>query len=258
MSGLRPLYLQGSHGLAVRLDGPALRVLRPAHADQLFPLTRLSRVVLSGAGEWSTAALLACAEHGISVTFLDRDGGVRAYLFGDCGSRESLFHRLRDLLERPDWRGRYVDWCRGMESHARRALCRRIGLDPSRAHELALSRNLETIKRRYASAAVCRWVEQHLYGWLAALVAEELAAVGLDAPHLHSFGERLQPIADFTRLLAWDLQLPVIERLQHGAAAAGAVDERQLVQLFEARVPRLRRLARLLHTRLYNWLVELT
>ena len=41
---MRPLYIDGSPGCRVVLDEPALRVV-PDKADQLFPLSRISRVV---------------------------------------------------------------------------------------------------------------------------------------------------------------------------------------------------------------------
>ena len=66
----KPLYLHGHQPLAVALDGPALRVTQAESADRLFPLERLSRVVASGEVAWSTEALLACADHGVPVSFL--------------------------------------------------------------------------------------------------------------------------------------------------------------------------------------------
>lgn len=250
---MRPLYLQGRAGCAVRLDGPALRVAMPARADQWFPLARLSRVVVTGRVEWSTEALLACAGRGISVTFLDRDGRTRAYLFGDSGVRESLLHRLRDLLDRPDWRARYGDWYRGMESRARKALCRRLGLDPLSLKPARLLQQMRLVKRRHVSAAVLDWLEARLHDWLAALVAAELQAAGLDAARLRACGERLALVADLTRLLAWDLHLPLLEALQQH----GVPDEPALLRLFEARSERLRSLCRTLLARLHGWLIEI-
>jgi len=45
---MRPLYIDGSPGCRVVLDEPALRVVVPDKADQLFPLSRISRVVCKG------------------------------------------------------------------------------------------------------------------------------------------------------------------------------------------------------------------
>lgn len=106
---MKPLYLNGRTGMRVSLDGPALQVAVPERAATLYPLQRISRVITSGPVTWSTEALLVCAERGITVTFLHRDGTTRAYLFGESPVREGLLSRLRDLLDRPDWQERYHD-----------------------------------------------------------------------------------------------------------------------------------------------------
>ena len=61
---MRPLYIDGAFGCRVVLDDPALRIIVPDRADQLFPLSRISRVVCQGSAEWSMQALLACADAG--------------------------------------------------------------------------------------------------------------------------------------------------------------------------------------------------
>ncbi len=259
---MKPLYVNGRPGTRIALDGPALKLSLPARADTLYPLGRLSRVVTSGAVDWSTEALLACAERGISVTFLRRDGAVRGYLFGESDRRETLWQRLRDLLDRPDWQARYADWCANVESQARRALCRRLGLDPQRLPPARLARAVADLAQSYAGPTVFAFVERRLRGLLAALVAELLAGRGLGAAQLRVLGERLALVHDLAALLAWDLHLPVLELLQrrHAQAAGGlmlAVSDAELVRLFEARAERLRRLGETLLSRLHGWLVDL-
>ena len=75
---MRPLYIDGLPGCRVVLDEPALRIVVPEKADQLFPLSRISRVVCKGVVEWSMSALLACADAGITLLFLENNGEVRA------------------------------------------------------------------------------------------------------------------------------------------------------------------------------------
>lgn len=258
---MRPLYLQGRQGAHVRLDGPALDVRMPQRAPTLFPLLRVSRVVVSGPVQWSTEALLACAERGITVTFLDRNGGVRAYLFGESGTRESLFHRLCDLLDRADWAERYGDWKRGMASHARRALCRQLRLDSARLPPERLLATLDELERAYAPAQLCHWLQRRLRGWLAGLVAEVLAEAGLDAARQRTFGDRLHLTDDLVELLAWDLRLPVLELLldvhRRRADTVALIDEARLLRLVEGRSERLRRLLRRLLARLHGWAIDL-
>lgn len=94
---MKPLYLHGHQPLAVTLDGPALRVSSEGSADRLFPLQRLSRIVVSGEVDWTTEALLACADQAIPISFLLRGGGLRARVLGRPRARPVA--ELRDALE---------------------------------------------------------------------------------------------------------------------------------------------------------------
>jgi len=66
---MKPLYIESADA-RVRLDGPALRVEASLRAAQWFPLNRLSRVITNHRSEWSTDALLACAQQRIAVCFV--------------------------------------------------------------------------------------------------------------------------------------------------------------------------------------------
>jgi hypothetical protein len=125
---MRPLYIDGSPGCRVVLDEPALRVVVPDKADQLFPLSRISHVVCSGVVEWSMSALLACADAGINLLFLHKNGEVRARWLGRNDERQSLTQRLVDLLARADGLQRYENWYLSMEKMAARSFARRMGL----------------------------------------------------------------------------------------------------------------------------------
>jgi hypothetical protein len=256
---VKPLYLQGRDGMRVSLDEPALRVMAPGRAATFYPLRRVSRVITSGPVEWSTAALLACAGRGITVTFLHGDGSLQAYLLGASDRHEALFVRLVNLLDRVDWRARYSDWYRAMESRARRALLRRLCLPPEAAPgAAALAGLLLARKQQYASPGVCQFLDRRLRGLLAALVAEELAATGLTAEQARSLQGRLPLADDLTGLLNWDLHLPVLEWLATGCKGRRLkIEPVELTALFEARVERLRYLAQTILNRLDNWLTEL-
>jgi len=86
---MRPLYIEGREGLQIGWESPALQVTVPDLAEQWFPLQRVSRIVVTGKVQWQTEALLACAEQGISVTFLDESGDVSARWLG--AGRRSAF-----------------------------------------------------------------------------------------------------------------------------------------------------------------------
>lgn len=66
---MRPLYIDGLQGCRIVLDEPALRIAVPDNADQLFLLSRISRVVCKGMVKWSMPDLLACADTGITLLF---------------------------------------------------------------------------------------------------------------------------------------------------------------------------------------------
>lgn len=256
---MKPLYLHGRTGMSVALDNPALRVVAPGRAATLYPLQRISRVIASGPVDWSTAALLACAERGITVTFLHPDGAIRAYLFGETSRRDSLPSRLRDFLDRPDWQERYGDWLRGMESRARRALIKRLGLNLAKAPPSAqLLAMLDAQKQRHASPGVCRFLDQRLRGLLAALVAELLTEAGLAADQVRALRDRLDLNRDLVQLLSWNLHLPVLELLsRQGIEPIQRLDDAELVQLFEQRSSSLCKVGRSLLNRLRGWLAEL-
>jgi len=97
---MRPLYIDGVTGCRVVLDEPTLRVIMPEQADQLFPLSRLSRVVCKSIVEWSMSAMLACADAGINLIFLHKNGELRARWLATGTERQSLTQRLVDLLSR--------------------------------------------------------------------------------------------------------------------------------------------------------------
>jgi len=246
----KPLYLRGGPGMRVDADGPALRVRRPARAVQWFPLARVARVVSSGAVVWDCEALLLCAEAGTPVVFLQRDGSVRGYLFGgDTRSRDPhdlLYTRLRARLTRPGGMARYGAWRETMTRAAVRALGAQLGqrLDYEAPHRVRHA--LAETWRRYAGAGPAMLIEGRLRGWLAALSAELLAEVGLDAARWTKLEFGMDLAGDLAELLGWALDAPVLAalaaRFQGEPDAPNLVEEGQLLGLFEQHAPDLRRL----------------
>ncbi|MDT8283527.1 MAG: CRISPR-associated endonuclease Cas1, partial [Gammaproteobacteria bacterium] len=78
MPDIKPLYLNPTTATRVLLDGRSLRVRMQAEADRLFPLKRLSRIMVNCRVIWATNALLACAQAGIPVHFVRHDGTLCA------------------------------------------------------------------------------------------------------------------------------------------------------------------------------------
>jgi len=61
---------------------------------------------------------VACSDKGITVTFLNRAGRVRARFLGNASRRSGLPQRMLDLLSQPDWQPRYLQWQSAMEQSA--------------------------------------------------------------------------------------------------------------------------------------------
>ncbi len=205
---MKTLYLEGGTTMRVERDGPALRVRAPSSAARLFPLRRLVRVVVSGAVDWSTDALLACAEAGVPVSFLSRDGRLRARVDGPARGRIVLDidAALEAFLEQPQAQDRYRDWVRGQGQHARLQLVRRAdrGLWPTEPS--VLRRLLFERARRHARSDALRRLDRQLHGLLAGRVEGLLNEAGLrpGAPRLALEGVDL--VRDFSQILGWHLE----------------------------------------------------
>jgi len=252
---MRPLYLERA-GTAVRLDGLALRVKCAGIADRWFPLRRVSQVVSAQQVEWSTPALLACAQVGVTVSFTDDFGAVLARVVGRRGERHELRQKLEDFLDRSDWQPLYEQWLRAMERMAVRSVARRSGLSWNEPPTPKALRKLlrEGPASMCASTAYDR-IGSEVNGLLLALSTQTLRDNGITA----EFEQRFSPATDLTQVLFWDFQLARLawleDRLRTGRPQAPSRDE--IVAFFEARRGRTERLAQGLINRLHRWLIEL-
>ncbi len=222
---MKALYLDGRRPLTVRLDGPALRVRAPDKADRLFPLQRLGRVIVSGQVVWATDALLACADHSVPISFLSREGRLRARLLGRSRGKPllALGESLGALLEEQGPR-RYRDWMAGHAQRARRNFAGWIRPQPWTVAAGPLRQLVRTAALRFTTDRELQSVDIRLAGLLAAHLENLLAEVGLrsDAPILTVNGVGL--IRDFEDILGWFLQpgkLRLFERRQQLAQQRG-------------------------------------
>lgn len=197
---MQPLYIDGLPGCRVVLDQPALRVVVPEKADQLFPLARISRVVCKGVVEWSMSALLACADAGINLLFLEKNGEVRARWLGRGNARQSLTQRLVDLLARADGLERYENWYLSMEKLAARSFARRMGLVEWR--EVSINE----LRQRLAISLsdVGQYRANLLQGLLQSELLSLLPECGFCSDDEALFTSDLDLAADLSKLLLWD------------------------------------------------------
>ncbi len=252
---MKPLYVQGG-GTRVERDGPALRVGRAGSAERWFPLRRISQVISAVQVDWSSQALLACAEAGITVSFLDEAGNVVARVMSRPGERVELRQRWTDFLSRPDARPLYEQWLAAMERMAVRSVVRRAGLaldEPPTA---------KAMRRMFREAAASmdllfasERIGREVHGLLAALATQRLAEMGIE----ETLGDGAGLAADWAAVLFWDFELPRLawleDRLQDDCLESP--DRAEIVAFFEARRARSERLTAGLITRLHRWLIEL-
>ncbi len=253
--GLRkPLYLQGRNELAVELDGPALRVRQPERAAVFYPLARLARVLSKGEVHWTCEALLACADAGVPVTFLDGEGGVRGYLFGPSSGDSGLYRQLRAWLRRSDGLNRYADWRRTMTSYARRALERQLQQRGGCPGPVLAWRGLTPAGLAAAGVTPDVALVRRLRGFLVGASTQLLVEAGLDAERLARL-EPLNLVDDLAELLIWALAEPVLTGAgRRDAPGVEWGDDRDLAALVEARREEVFGFGRSLLVRLRLWL----
>jgi hypothetical protein len=154
---MRPLYLQGCPGMQVEFDEPALVVKVPDKSRQLFPLRRISRVIVSGHVLWSMPALFACADEGISVIFIDTLGNIRGRWIGQIRSEAPLQWLFRSLSQ-PDIQHFYDDWYQGMQRMVGRSAARRLGLSNWQTMDLAVLRQWFEQQMNEDWHCICQWL----------------------------------------------------------------------------------------------------
>lgn len=148
-----PLYLLPEEETWIGLDGPALRVSQEGCAERLYPLRRIGRVHTNMRADWEQDALLACAQAGIPVVFLD-DGRVIARLLGRPGQRDELRSRLVEFLMRPEAEGMLAYWMERSRSRAARWAVLKLRVGDSRTR-----RNVPTASKRPADARASRRID---------------------------------------------------------------------------------------------------
>lgn len=253
---MRPCYINATGGMRIRLDGPALSIHAPGQAAVLTPLSRISRVIISGSPECSAAVLLACAERGITVTFLHTDGAIRAHVFGQSMAENDLFIHLRDLLDRPDWPERYQLWLESAASRARISICRKLGIKPDSLTLKQICLGMNQYMEQFVSASHRDYLQRRLRGMCSNLVSQVIQDVGLDKKYSRYFEPRLDIPGDFTNLVSLSLQAPLLEWLRRQPTGK-RIDDRDVVALFERHSRRLENLTRRLSSRLHAFLIEM-
>ncbi len=261
----RPLYLGPSPDTYVSLDGPALCVSREEQAPQLFPLQRLSRVVTATAIGWSSNALLACAERGISIVFMDENGDVAARLTGRPGARDEMHKRLIEFLLLPQAEGMYGYWYRNYRRRAAHWAGVKLEIPVAERDPTHCRDRIERRAKAYAGEAGAlhtrQWLRTLAFSWMQA----HLQDLGIGADQ--ALGQIGKPTLarDLTEIFMWYLEparLGWLKSRQLAARRKGeplrAPTQRETVQLFESRAVRVAERGREITGTLHRWLIHET
>ena len=261
----RPLYLDPRRPAQVDLDGYSLVVAVENSAVQRLPLRQLSRIVASARCQFSTAALLACADRGLPVLIVDATGNVRCRLLGQAGDRQALVQRLVDFLGVPDWRDRYATW---LDAHHRRGALRvrrSLGLPPEAGGVEGTRFAIRRLSAHFAvdaadAAASERLLDESLFAWM----FSHLQGLGLDGRMELGHDGHPDLVSDLSGLHAWNavvLRLGWLRRRRAAAERDGValrrVERQDVVRLYQRHHAGLERRGIGLLSDLHRWLVEM-
>jgi len=246
---MMPLYLHGKAGMRVSLDQPALSVVTPEKTRQLFPLTRISRVIVSGPVEWSMPALFACADAGISIVFLNESGLVRCQWLGASQKKSSIAELFSDLLQRGDACQRYQNWLLAMQRMTTRSSARRMGFIDWQEVDMKVFN--DWIKLSFNES----WlpVKMQLKGYLLSSVLQYLGDLGIDSQCDFLVDGQFNLADDLTRLLLWDFYPPLLIWYQRSSQPP---EHELIVKFYQQRCQRIEHLIRGLLSRLHLCLRE--
>ncbi|MFO1322230.1 MAG: CRISPR-associated endonuclease Cas1 [Burkholderiales bacterium] len=220
----RAAYLVPDKRVRLLAEGESLGVYRQLTLATRLPLGRLDRIVCNKNVDWCGAAITACLERGIPITWVD----VRGTPLGDCVGRvegdPEVVEMLVRYLDLPDWESRLEHWTR----RRRLAVLVRFAKDRAEAGNPLTSQILEQCKRDFVYRGQMPASAREYRGWFDALIASRLHSAGLPSrlwgagPKVFNLARRL---AD---LLIGEFSLDI------GILPASAATVREKTLFFEA------------------------
>lgn len=262
----RPVYLAPENcEVQVDLEGPALRIERDGKAPSHLPLRRVSRILAGQRVQFSTSALLACADRGITVVIQNQEGRVIARWVGLAAERTQLAQRMVDFLDRPDWRERYDLWRDAMERRTAIVVARRLEaphhLGPQPAQ---LERWIGQAAGFFADPKAAEQTAEVFRGFCVSWMQSRLHEAGLGADTEAWQSDNPDLVSDLAALLNLRVQ-PVRlgwHRRRHEwqlrtGRSPKPITQRTLVGVWEKASTRTERLGQDIINRFHRWLVSL-
>jgi hypothetical protein len=223
---MRPLYLAPEREGRAELDGPSLLVTLDGRAGQRFPLRALSRVVVSGRIQLQAAAIAACLERGVTITFLSRDGTTAGWALPEQTSQSAVNENLRHLLESDNGLGRYEDWRRAAERRALLGALRRLCVRTAtlEAEEVRAELELRGMAGRDRED-VRQWMAWRR-GVLGSRLAEWVGGLCVDPRLLEPDEVGVPLLRDFGAILSWQIYVDLSIRGRGAMAGDGEDGQR--------------------------------
>lgn len=149
------------------------------------------------------AALAACLERGIPITFFARTGGPAGVALPFAAEAPRVARLLEELVERPTWRALYADWKRSAERREVLAALRRWPLRPPDLRTSAVAAVFTgELARRFPSARV-EESRASVGALLASRIASRLTQGRMGGVIAVLDGMGLHLTADFAAILGW-------------------------------------------------------
>lgn len=264
-SDRKVLYMERNALTEVQLDGPALKVKVESQADRLYPLSRLSRIVLDTGVNITIDAMLACTSRGISICFTDPQAGVVARMIGANSGTMTLPQLLSEFLDRVDWPDRYADWQHAMRVRAFLRILKKLRMSSARSvspnglGELFQQWAIKMSDKETAERTD-RWLNELSYAWFIQLLSEQ----GVGNASETGSNARMDLALDLGQIMRWELELYRLDWLRkrhvlsrEKGGASNQVSRKETIFWFESIAWQVEEAGSRLLNRLQQWLVEL-
>jgi hypothetical protein len=205
----RTAYLDGTNAaLRVVLDGPSLVVAASGTGPQRLPFARLRRVVVRGEVAFDGRAVPALLRAGVSLTFVDRDGGPVGHGLPCVPCRCDLAGLLDEAAILAEWPDLLDAWRTGEERRGLARLASRLALRPGGWRAAALDRHLSgwlSVRCGPQPLVPPAQLLARLEGLLRAELSAALARHGLGARFQDRRAPELDLLAAMAGLMRWEL-----------------------------------------------------